>query len=309
MNYQEQKAWKEIQSVLPEDYRFTAEYSPVEEWWDWQGHKVHLDCFRNPEAKKKIIMLHGVGTNGRQMSMILGVSLAKAGYETIAIDMPTYGLTKVAKGKVVTYDDWIALGNDYINHELTKDNRPIYLYGLSAGGMETYDVAYLNGKIKGIIGMTFLDQQDKNVCNTTTRNWFMSHVAVPMLGVLNRIGFGQMKIKMSIASKMWALCNNPVAMKAFMRDKTSAGNSCTVAFLDSYMNHKLLCVPEDFKVCPILLTQPEKDRWTPIELSKPFLDRIKQVEVKIVLLPDGGHYPVEETALRTMHNEIVAFIN
>ena len=94
-----------------------------------------------------------------------------------------------------------------------------------------------------------------------------------------------------------------------MRDKTLAGNSCTVAFLDSYMNHKLLCIPEDFKVCPILLTQPEKDRWTPIELSKHFLDRIKQVEVKIVLLPDGGHYPVEETALQTMHNEIVAFIN
>lgn len=156
--------------------------------------------------------------------------------------------------------------------------------------------------------MTFLDQQDKNVCNTTTRNWFMSHVAVPMLGVLNKTGFGRMKIKMSIASKMWALCNNPAAMKAFMRDKTSAGNSCTVAFLDSYMNHKLLCAPEDFKVCPILLTQPEKDRWTPLELSMPFLDRIKQVDARIVLLPGGYHYPVEETALRKMHNEIVAFV-
>lgn len=141
MNYKEQKAWKEIQSALPEDYRFTEEYSPVEEWWDWHGHKVHLDCFRNPEAKKKIIMLHGVGTNGRQMSMILGLSLAKAGYEAIAIDMPTYGLTEAAKGRVVTYDGWIALGNDYVNHELDKDPRPIFLYGLSAGGMETYDVA------------------------------------------------------------------------------------------------------------------------------------------------------------------------
>lgn len=308
MNYEEQKIWKEIQTVLPKDYQFSTKCSPIEEWWNWHGHKIHLDCFRNSKAEKKIIMLHGVGTNGRQMSMILGLSLAKAGYETIAIDMPTYGLTEVAKESIVTYDDWIALGNDYINYELSKDCRPIYLYGLSAGGMETYDVAFLNGKVNGIIGMTFLDQQNKNVRNTTTRNKFMSDVAVPMLSVLNKIGLGRIKIKMSIASKMWALCNNRTAMKAFMKDKTSAGNSCTVAFLDSYMNHKLLCPPEKFDICPILLTQPEKDRWTPLELSKPFLDKIRKVDVKIVLLPNGGHYPVEETALKTMQKEIIAFI-
>ena len=45
----------------------------------------------------KVILLHGVGTNGRQMSMILGGPLSKDGFETIAIDMPTYGVTKVKK--------------------------------------------------------------------------------------------------------------------------------------------------------------------------------------------------------------------
>lgn len=308
MNYSQQKSWQEIQRVLPKDYHFTKNFAPTEEWWNWHGHKIHLDCFRNPKAKVKVIMLHGVGTNGRQMSMILGGPLARAGYETIAIDMPTYGLTQTAKGKTVTYDDWIKLGNDYINHEIKKDSRPIFLYGLSAGGMETYDVACMNKKVKGIIGMTFLDQQNPDVRNTTTRNWFMAHVAVPMLGILNKIGLGKIKIKMSIASKMWALCNNDIAMRAFMRDKTSAGNSCTVAFLDSYMNHKLLCAPENFNVCPILLTQPEKDRWTPLRLSKPFLSKIRHVDVKIVILPQGGHYPVEQTALIKMKKEIIAFI-
>lgn len=309
MEYRKQEAWKEIQRILPEDYHFTDKFVPTEEWWEWKGHKVHLDCFRNPDAEVKIIMLHGVGTNGRQMSMILGGPLAKAGYETIAIDMPTYGLTEVNRQAKVIYDDWIELGNDYINHELSKDSRPVFLYGLSAGGMETYDVACRNGKVKGIVGMTFLDQQNNDVRNTTTRNWFMSHVAVPMLGFFNKMGFGKMKIKMSIASKMWALCNNDMAMKAFIKDKTSAGNSCTVAFLDSYMHHKLLCNPEKFDVCPILLTQPEKDRWTPLRLSKPFLDKIQKVDVKIVMLPNGGHYPVESSALLKMREEIIAFIN
>lgn len=48
-------------------------------------------------------------------------------------------------------------GSDLIDEELKKNDRPIFLYGLSAGGMETYHVAAKNrsDKIKGIIGMTF----------------------------------------------------------------------------------------------------------------------------------------------------------
>lgn len=156
--------------------------------------------------------------------------------------------------------------------------------------------------------MTFLDQQSVDVRNATARNWFMSRIAVPMLGVLNKIGFGRIKIKMSIASIMWVLCNNTATMKIFMKDKTSAGNSCTITFLDSYMQHQLVCSPENFNVCPILLTQPEKDRWTPHKLSKPFLDKIHQAEVKIAILPDGGHYPVESAALVKMNQEIIKFI-
>lgn len=77
MNYSEQKAWKEIQCTLPEDYRFTEKFTPTEEWWAWRGHKIHLDCFRNPDADVKVIMLHGVGTNGRQMSMITGGAVSE----------------------------------------------------------------------------------------------------------------------------------------------------------------------------------------------------------------------------------------
>ena len=34
------------------------------------------------------------------------------------------------------------------------------------------------------------------------------------------------------------------------------------------MRSNVLCLePEEFDVCPVLLTQPEKDRWTPQHLS------------------------------------------
>jgi hypothetical protein len=50
------------------------------------------------------------------------------------------------------------------------------LYGLSAGGMETYHVAAKNRKVSGIVGMTFLDQRIQQVRDETAYNRFMSRV-------------------------------------------------------------------------------------------------------------------------------------
>ncbi|WMT38846.1 alpha/beta hydrolase [Paenibacillus sp. D2_2] len=309
MTYSTQKEWQEIQNHLPRKYHFTQSYHPTEEWWNWKGHKVHLDCFRNKKAPVKVILLHGVGTNGRQMSMILGGPLSKDGFETIAIDMPTYGVTEVRKGAIVKYDDWVDLASDYIDYELQRDDRPIVLYGLSAGGMETYHVAAKNKKVKGIVGMTFLDQRVQQVRDETAKNLFMSRVGIPMVGVACKIGLRSFKMKMSVASKMSALCNDKEVMKVFNRDKTSAANKTSMAFLKSYSEYKPALEAEEFNICPILLTQPEQDRWTPLHLSTPFLDKITKVDVKIVTLENGSHYPVEQPALDQMHDAIVEFIN
>lgn len=309
MNYREQGEWREIEKFLPKKLHFTTDYHPEEEWWDWKGNRVHLDTFRNPNAAAKVILFHGVGTNGRQMSMIIGGPLAKDGLEVIAIDMPLYGVTKVNSNMTITYENWVELGNDYINYELNKDPRPIFLYGLSAGGMETYHVACKNKKVKGIIGMTFLDQRDQSVRNETTKNLFWAHFGVPLAGLSCKIGLSKFKMKMSICSKMNTLCNNKDALNVMLKDKSSTGNSVTMKFIHSYMTAKPFIEPESFDICPILLTQPEKDRWTPLHLSNPFLDKINKVPVKIVELKNGGHYPVEKPALDQLHAEILDFIN
>lgn len=311
--YQNQSTWRELNQTMPAEFRLDDNHLPTEEWYDWQGHRVHLDCYRNDKAKAKVILFHGVGTNGRQMQMVIGHFLAKQGFETIAIDMPTYGMTEVNPNKTVIYDDWIALGNAYLSVEQAKDNRPIFLYGLSAGGMVAYDVASLNGKsggkVSGIIGMTFLDQNIPLVRNETTRNALIAHIGTPLMPISVKLGLGKFKMKMSLASKMWALCNDKTAQKIFMRDKTSAGNSVSLAFLNSYMYAKRPVNPQDFDVCPILLTQPEKDYWTPLAHSEPFLNQIKKQAVKTVILPNGGHYPVEHEALSVLHKEALAFID
>lgn len=305
--YADQAVWRDMQKFLPAEFQWNDDQEPAEEWWHWNGHRIHLDTYRNPQATVKVILFHGVGTNGRQMSMILGEPLARRGYETIAVDMPEYGMTEVAKGALVRYDDWVRAGSDLIDAELARDNRPIVLYGLSAGGMLTYHVAALNKKVKGIVGMTFLDQRLQQVRDETALSPFMSRVGGPMMHLAAKTPLQFMRMPMTIASKMSALVNHQDALNVWLSDKRSAGNAMTMAFLSSYLSYQPVMEPEVFNVCPVLLTQPAADRWTPLRLSEPFLKRLQNVPVKVVLLENAGHYPLEQPGLSQMVGAIDAF--
>jgi alpha-beta hydrolase superfamily lysophospholipase len=298
--YAEQPQWRAIQKFLPAAFQLKPGQEPREEWWSWRQHRIHLDCYRNPAAPMKVILFHGVGTNGRQMTTILGAPLARLGLETIAIDMPEYGLTEVGPGKPVRYDDWVQAGSDLVDAELARDNRPIVLYGLSAGGMETYHVAALNKKVRGIVGMTFLDQRLQQVRDETAFNRLMGRIGGPLMGLVAKTPLAGMRMPMALASKMHALVNDKQALKACLADRTSAGKWVTMAFLASYMGYVPAAEPEDFDVCPILLTQPAQDRWTPLHLSELFLRRVARVPVKTLMLQGAGHYPLEQPGLDQM---------
>ncbi|WP_050954393.1 alpha/beta fold hydrolase [Methylophaga frappieri] len=117
-----------------------------------------------------------------------------------------------------------------------------------------------------------------------------------------------MKIPMCLAGKMHTLVNNKAAQKVCMKDRSSAGNWATMAFLTSYMQYQPDIEPQRFTVCPILLTQPGEDRWTPLHLSELFLSKISNVPVDKVILPQAGHYPLEKAGLDVMVEAIHAFL-
>lgn len=307
-DYASQIMWKKQQAFLPEYLHFNETYHPTEESWEWNGHKIHIDRFKNDTATAKLILLHGVGTNGRQMSLIVGGPLWKRGYETIALDMPGYGMTEVNPKRPVTYADWVQIVSDYVDVERKRDTRPIILYGLSAGGMQTYHVAALNKNVAGIIGMTFLDQRVQVVRDQTAYNLFMSRVGVPAAQVCAWIpGLRAMKMPMRMTSKMYTLVNNKDALRVFFADKTSAGNWMSMRFLADYMTYAPAIEPQDFTRCPVLLTQPAKDRWTPRELSQPFIEKLTHVRVQEVSLENAGHYPIEQPGLKQLENAIAQF--
>lgn len=309
--YRDQRAWQDLQLFLPERLRLlSAEQFPAEDYWEWEGHRVHLDRYRNTSAPARVVLHHGVGTNGRLLTLILGAPLAQAGFDVVAIDNLGYGLTEVAPGFNAGYGDWVRLVLAFLAAEAKHDPRPTFLYGLSAGGMLTYHVAAAapRGTLRGIVGMTFLDQRVQKVVDDTSHDKLTARVGVPFMRVAARTPLRRLRYPMTLASKMSALANSPGAMKVLLKDRTSAASWVSVKFLAEYGSYAPLVEPADFDACPVLLTQPAADRWTPYDLSLPVLDKITKVPVERVMLENAGHYPLEEPGLTQMRDAIIDFI-
>ncbi len=306
--YGEQRAWREIQRFLPASLRFDDRFAPREESWPWRGHRVHLDRFERAASAAKLILLHGVGTNGRLMSLIVGGPLWKRGYETVAVDLPGYGLTDVAPRRIVVYDDWVDLVTELVEAERDRDGKPVVLFGLSAGGMLTYHVAARTDRVVGIVGTTFMDPRARPVRDAASHDLFVSRVVAPLGNAAARTPLRRIKLPMRLVSRMYALANNPDAQRAFLADGTSAGNSATIAFISSYLRYAPAVEPESFTRCPILLAQPERDRWTPLSVSEIFLDRIRRVPKRVVMLQNAGHYPLEQPGLAQLEDAIADFV-
>lgn len=126
--------------------------------------------------------------------------------------------------------------------------------------MLAYLVAAANPKVKGIVDMTFLAQRIREVRDGTALLPAVAQLGYPIAGAASSAGLSALRIPMAAVSKMWALVNDNPTLKDFFRDTTSVGNSVPLKFLATYANYVPKIAPEDFKVCPILLTQPEKDR-------------------------------------------------
>lgn len=302
--YKNNLIWKEREKLLPEEFRMKNENRPQERFMDWRGRKIHLDYYENPDAKAKIILLHGVGGNGRVLSFI-AVPLHRAGFELIIPDLPGYGHSVVIK-KEVTYADWVDLAADLIKKEKAMDDRPLFVFGLSAGGMLAYHAAARNPKVKGVIATNLLDQSNQKVRDYSAGNKLISRLAVPLLKVLSRIN-GKIMLPMKSVANMKAIVNNAQMLKMLLRDETASGAKVPVQFISSMMQAKPAIEPENFDL-PVLLVHPEFDEWTPVWVSRIFFDRLKG-QKQIRILSNAGHFPVEKPGIDQLPIYVEEFIH
>lgn len=296
--------WQKYQGFFPARARVSAADAPLEEWFPWSGASIHVDRFPREGSPLTVIVVHGAGGYGRLFAPV-GKLLQTAGYEVAAPDMPGYGLT-VADPSMVSYEAWVRLLTDFIEHEYQRLRRPIVLFGGSVGGYLSYLAAARSDRVAGIIATTLADPRLPLVKEQFAKNKLILKWGMPMLPLWARL-MGDLKLPIRWFTKMDAMSNDPALNQLVIEDPFGGGSSVPIRFMQSIFAVTPAIEPERFDRCPVLLVHPGSDRWTDVASSRCFFDQIKG-EKKLVLLENCGHFPVEEPGITQLEREATAFL-
>ena len=303
--YGEMPMWKDYVTYFPVGYGISAGSEPKEEYRVWNDNQVHLDVYENENAPVKVILLHGVGGNGRVVSFI-GAPLYLMGYEVIAPDLPGYGLTEMQQ-RSWDYRSWIDLVHDLVEREVQRDDRPIVLFGLSAGGMLAYQEASGTDAVRGVAATCFLDLREPDVLTSSAISPRLARIGVPIIRRLAAI-VPMFPLPMKAVANMRALANNDQLLNLLIHDRTSAGARVPIGLVASMSSVSPPVEPEDFFDKPVLLVHPGEDRWVDVRLSRIFFDRLA-CDKELVILEGAGHLPNERKGLDQMRNALRTFLD
>lgn len=301
--YRNNQIWQRVQNFLPQENRLTDKDMPIQEWIEMDGISIHVDHYVPQKVKEIIVVLHGVGGNGRLLSFI-AMPLCRQRYEVVCPDLPMYGHTVV--NKTITYEDWVKTGAA-IAEEYRQEGAPFFLFGLSAGGMLAYQTACRLKNVTGIMVTCLLDQRIAEVTRKTASNQFMAIAGKPFLKIFHKV-LGKLKLPMKMVCNMKAIVNHEELASLLMKDPLSSGAKVTLEFLYGLLNPKIEIEAQSFCKCPILLVHPQKDYWTDISLSRLFFDKIR-CKKQIRILEEAGHFPIEKKGLKQLEEFCIAFMS
>ncbi|QBJ94634.1 alpha/beta fold hydrolase [Rhodococcus sp. ABRD24] len=277
---------------LPDGYR-SAYREPESTWWQWRGRRVHIARAVRPDARVRVMGIHGAG--GHAMALWSFAALAAdEGVEILFPDMPIYGLTVEPRPAQVRYHDWIDLLCDLVDAERACDPRPLVLFGASMGGMMAYEVASRTGQVAAVLATCLLDPADPRARAAAAR-WGAAGKAAPaLLPPIARVA-GGLRPPIKWLVRMNRMSNDPDLSRLCASDPRGGGVRVPLGFLADWFTFPH-AVPEQFTAAPVTLVHPAADRWTPPQLSQQFLDRIC-APTQSVLLENCGHWPIEEPGL------------
>jgi len=254
----------------------------------------------------RVVLHHGVGTNARMMSIVLGHHLAAQGFDVSAVDMPYFGATACPSSRVL-YCDWVAIGAHYVQAVLPDDGRPVVLFGFSAGGMLSYHIACVSDRVAAICGTCFLDMRDAAVRRDIAPMPRLNH-AIETVGKLAAGVIPDLRLPLRAVSNMRALTNDAAMTRLLLSDPGSAGVNLPLVFLQSFLDYAPAIPPENFERCPIFMLHPGQDRWTPVADSMRFIDRVKAPTL-VTMIDGAGHLPIATDALMQLRQGVTDYIS
>ncbi len=302
--YDSHPLWRQYQAYFPEEMRCDETTTPREERWAFRGLDVHLDRLDAPNAKRKIVVLHGAGAYGRVMAPV-AVLAQRNGYATVAPDLPGYGLTQVPWSQM-SYDLWVDCVCELIEAERARDGLPIALFGVSLGGLLAYHVAARSPHVSGVVATTLADPRERSTRAGFARTPLLGTLGLTLLERL-RFAFDNVPLPMAHMTRMHAISNDPELSALCVNDRLGGGSWVPARFVRTLMGYAPAIEPEDFDRCPVLLAHPGADRMTDIALSRRFFDRLA-CEKTIVVLDGASHMPVEHPGIDQLRSSALEFL-
>ncbi|NOU89134.1 alpha/beta fold hydrolase [Paenibacillus sp. LMG 31460] len=171
--------WKKYQKFFPEEMWLKETNLPTEEWWVWNDVHIHLDRMTAPNAKMKVMFIHGAGGNGRLLAPY-ALMLQQHGYDVVSPDLPPYGLSYTESLKTLDYRRWIDILTELIEQEIKRDGKPVVLLGTSIGGMLAYHTATNSKQVKGLIVTTFVDTSNPKVRDQVMKDPRAAGTKIPL---------------------------------------------------------------------------------------------------------------------------------
>jgi alpha-beta hydrolase superfamily lysophospholipase len=297
--------WRRVCNALPERLRIPEPWPVQEDWLTVGRFNVHLDRWSVESPRASVVIVHGVGGNGRMLALYghMGRSL---GYDAVAPDLPGYGLTDVPSKLALTYEDWRAALAAVIQAETVR-GLPVIVFGLSMGGMLGYDATARTQLPKGLFVTCLTGLRDPEVQRGVARWPWLGSIIKPLLTTVPALT-DPLPIYMKAVGNMSAVANSGPLVRAITADPLAGGNWMPARFLRTLLMAEPELPPEAFNVCPVTLAHPADDRWTDVSISRPFFDRLGRVPTELVMLEKGGHFPVEHPAHEQLMSAFRRFV-
>jgi alpha-beta hydrolase superfamily lysophospholipase len=114
-------------------------------------------------------------------------------------------------------------------------------------------------------------------------------------------------LPMRFMSKMDRISNQPELAALCSTDPLGGGSWVPARFLRTLMQTAPDIEPENFNLCPVLLTHAGVDRMTDIALSRRFFDRLAAPK-RMVVLEGASHMPTEHPGIDQLEHAVVDFV-
>lgn len=290
------------QTVLPERLREDPALPVREDWLTVGRLEVHLDRLEPAAFRDTLVVLvHGGGGHGRLLSPI-GLMLARSGYETVAPDLPGFGLTRVPSEVALTWSLWVDVVRAVVHHERARTNRRVVLCGLSIGGTLAWHAASGNDEVDGVMVTTLLDLRVPEVRARIATSPMLSRLA----DGLGRGGaLDGLWMPLDWVAPLHLMSSDLAVMAEYRRDPFVA-KSMPFGFWRSLARTPPRVEPEAMHT-PLLLAHPGADAWTPTELSLPTFARFAG-PTRLVRLSNGSHLPLEAPARDELAEAFLRFL-